>query len=148
MAVAKRMFKKYTERLVRSWTVPAATPELSLVRDAQTNRYGITLASAVGTKVTKTLADGSVITKDVAGVGFRPGEATVAVDGSWLFEIAGLTAGETVGTGATGTARGTAVYVDSSGALSLTKAGNTFVGEIDDCNIVGGVAAVQIGVTA
>lgn len=145
MAVSKGKFKDYTKRLVRSWTVGTNKDALTLIVDAN-GKVGITLGASSGTSKTITRADGATVTKSIKGVGFRDQEAPVAVDGSWLFDVAGVTAGETVGAGATGTPRGTKVYLTSGGALNLTASGNTYVGIIDDGRIVDGVAPVQIGV--
>ena len=135
-------FYDYTKRDVRAWTVANGTPALSLVFDDVNKVAGVTLAASNGTEVSIARADGATVTKTVGGVGNRDGEAQVATDGSWLFEVTGVTAGETVGTGATGTSRGTAVYLDDD-ELTLS-AGDIIVGVIDDCNIIDGVAAVQL----
>lgn len=145
MAVSKGKFKDYTKGLVRGWTVGNAVAALTLVVDAN-DIPGVTLTASSGSTVTKTLPDGSTITKNIKGVGNRDHEAPVAVDGTWLFDVTGVTAGETVGNGAAGTARGTKVYLTSGGALTLTASTNKYIGRIDDCRIVGTVAAVQIGV--
>lgn len=146
MAVAKRLFKKYTEGLVREIEVGTNKPEHTLVLDG--TRPAVTLAASSGSKVVKELPDGSTISKPIQGVGFRPGCATVAYDGTWLFPVAGLTAGETVPASAAGTDRGTKVYLKEDGGLTLTVGTNTYIGIIDDGYITGGVAPVQIGVPA
>jgi|SRR6516225_465848 len=147
--MATNMFKKYTESLVREWTVGANVPSGTLVIDAN-SKPGVTLTASGDTaNLTVTSPGGglSIAWKKKAGVGNRPNAAPVAVDGSWLFTVAGVTAGETVGSGAAGTARGTKVYrISSDGSLTLTSTSNTYVGIIDDCRIIGTTAAVQIGV--
>src|SRR5690606_5170590 len=103
-----------------------------------------------GSSTTQAGGPGAItsITFDNAGVGYREDCAVVAFDGTWLFEVSGVDDGETVPDSAAGTNRGTDVYLTSAGALTLTSAGNTFFGKVDDGNIVDGVAPVQIGVTA
>lgn len=148
MAVSVGLFKKYTENRVRTWTVGAGVPEKTLVVDPTSKQVGVTLTASSGTTVSKTLPDGSTISKSIKGVGNATGATEVAVDGSWLFAVTGLAAGETTGTGTSGTPRGTAVYLADNGTLTTTKGTNTYVGIVDDGYIVGGVAPVQIGVSA
>ena len=142
------LYKKYSENLVRSWTVGANVQSGTLVVDGNSTP-GVTLTPSGGTAgPTYTLPDGSTWTKgSIAGIGNATNAAPVAVDGSWLFKVTGATAGATVGSGAAGTARGTKVYrVSADGSLTLTATGNTYVGVIDDCTIASDTtAAVKIG---
>ncbi len=66
--------------------------------------------------VTTTLAGGS------GGVGLAPTEATVSPTGSYAFPVTGASSA---------TARGTAVYRTSGGALTLTASRNTKFGIVE-----------------
>lgn len=145
--MATNMFKKYTESKVEEWVVPTNTQSGTLVIEATSNRVGVTLTGSGDATRSETLADGTVLSGIKAGgVGNKPLGASVATDGSWLFPVAGAVAGETVS--GTGTAKGTAVYrITASGDLTLTEGTNVLVGRIDDCNIVGTRAAIQIGLS-
>ncbi len=143
--MATNMYKKYTESWVRTWDVGTGVLGGSLVINGA--QVGVTLADSGGTTRTKTLPDGSTITYASHGVGYESGVAEVAVDGTWLFTVAGVTNGDTVPDSAAGTNQGTPVYqVAADKSLTLTASGNTLVGIIDAGAIVGGVAPVQIGV--
>lgn len=141
--MATNLFKKYSENLVRSVdfgaTVQSGQPRLEPV----SNRPVVTI-TATGNATKTSTVPGATVTYDNGGVGNGPESAAAAFDGSWLFPVAGATDGYTV-EGA-GTAKGTVVYITSGNALTLTASGNTAFGRIDDCNIVSGVAAVEIGV--
>lgn len=140
------MFKKYTESLVREWNVGASKPAGSTVIDPLSGQVGVTLVASGGTTKTTTLPDGSTFTTAIGGVGVKANAATVAVDGSFIYAVAGVANGETVSPG-TGTPKGTKVYrVAADGSLTLTVGSNVYFGVIDDGNIVGGIAPVQIGV--
>lgn len=154
--MAENMYKKYTESKTRRWNVGTDVLGGSLVINNESDEVGVTIADSGGT--TRTSTDeglrGNItsVTYRSAGVGYDEGVAVVARDGSWLFPVAGVTAGETTGTDATGTDQGTPVYaVVAAGkvtGLTLTATDNTKVGQIDDCFIVDGVAAIEIGVGA
>lgn len=144
--MATNMYKKYDEHLTREIEVGANVPGGTLVLDG--TRPAVTIAASGGSTRTRTLANGATLTEtDKGGVGYRTNCAVVAYDGSWLFPVAGVTAGETVA--GAGTDRGTKVYrITATGALTLTDTSNTYVGIIDDGSIIDGVAPVQIGVPA
>lgn len=153
--MAENMFKKYTESLTREIEVGANVPGGTLVLDG--DRPAVTLAASGGSSITETTnLPGNItsVTRTVGGVGYRTNCAVVAYDGSWLFEVEGVTDGETVPNSAAGTDQGTAVYQDAAGALTLDEfesdgtTATTPVGVIDDGNIVDGVAPVLIGVGA
>ncbi len=145
--MASNMYKKYTESLVRPWGVGTEVDGGTLVIDADSGQAGVTLADSGGSTRVKTHADGSVTTYPSGGVGYPSGVAEVAVDGTWLFPVAGVTNGDTVPDSEAGTNRGTKVYrVTADGTLTLTVGTNVYVGIIDSGRIVGGVAPVQIGV--
>lgn len=57
------------------------------------------------------------------GVGNAPDAASVAYDGTYLFEVTGATAGDS--------ANGTQVYITAGGVLTLTSSGNTAYGKVD-----------------
>lgn len=144
--MATNMHKKYTESKTREWIVPAGTRSGDLVVNAQSGQVGVALTDRGGSTKSVTLPDGTTLSGiPSGGVGNKVGGAVVAVDGSWRFAVAGVTNGET-GAGGAGTDEGTEVYrIAASGALTLTATGNTYVGVIDDGNIVGGVAPILIG---
>jgi hypothetical protein len=146
--MATNMYRKYTEAKTEEWVVPAGTLSGTVVIEPVSARVGVTLTGRGDVTRSETLPDGTVLSGIPAGgIGNKPTAATVAVDGSFLFPVAGVTAGETVA--GTGTAKGTPVYrVTANGTLSLTNTAATYVGRIDDCNIVGTRAAVLIGVPA
>lgn len=146
--MADNMYKKYTESLTREVEVGANVPGGSaVIADGQP---AVTLAASGGSSRTITLANGDTLTQaDKGGVGYRTNCAVVAFDGTWLFEVDGVTDGETVPDSGAGTNRGTKVYrVAADGALTTTAGSNVYFGIIDDGNIVDGVAPVQIGVPA
>lgn len=151
--MAKNMFKKYTESLTREVEVGANVAGGSAV--IVDGRAAVTLADAGGTSKTVTSNLPGALTSvsyTDGGVGYKDKCAVVAFDGSWLFPVTGVKDGETVPNSAGTTARGSKVYaVVASGkvtSLTLTGTGNTYFGIIDDGNVVGGVAPVQIGVPA
>lgn len=149
--MAENMYKAYTKGLTREIEVGANVPGGTIGIEAASGLVYVTLGDSGGSKVTQTSnLPGNItsITFENGGAGFREESALCAFDGSWLFPVQGVTNGETVPDSAAGTNRGTKVYIDDDGALSLTATDNTYVGIIDDGNIVGGIAPVQIGVSA
>lgn len=145
--MAKNMYKKYTEAKTREWIVPTGTRSGDVVINAQSGQVGVALTDRGGSTKTQTLPDGTTISGiPTGGVGNRVGGAVVAVDGSWILTVAGVTNGDT-GAGGAGTDEGTEVYrIAANGTYTLTATGNTFIGVIDDGQIVGGKAPVLIGV--
>jgi hypothetical protein len=140
------MYKKYTESKVREWPVAAGTLAGVVVIHPLSNQVGVTLTARGDATATTTLPGGSTITHAIGGKGNKANSATVAVDGSWLLTVAGVTNGDTnPATGTAGTAAGTAVYRTSAGAYTTTVGSNTKIGVIDDGVILGGVAPVLIG---
>lgn len=146
--MADNMYKKYTEAKTREWAVPSGTQAGKVVINAQSGQIGVTLTARGDATRSVGIPGVTGGTVPNGGAGNKPGAATVAVDGSWLFAVTGVTNGES-GAGGAGTDEGTEVYgVVSSGAvtsLTLTASGNTLVGVIDDGAIVDGVAPVLIG---
>lgn len=143
--MATNMFKKYTESKTREWAVPTGTQAGTLVINAQSGQVGVTLTARGDSTRPAGIPGVTGGTVPNGGAGNKPGGALVAVDGSWLFPVAGVTNGET-GAGGAGTDEGTEVYrIAANGNLTLTASGNTLVGVIDDGAIVGGVAPVLIG---
>lgn len=146
------VYRKYAGFRNEEWEVPTGTLAGQVVINNTDGRVGLALTSRGDVTASYTLPNGLTISNNpVGGVGNKPNAATVGVEGyDALLTVAGVANGETVGTGQTGTAQGTAVYaVVSSGAvtsLTLTASGNTKIGVIADGNIVGGVAPVSIGV--
>lgn len=144
--MATNMYKKYTESLTREWPVPAGTQAGTVVLHPISNQVGVTLTARGDSTVAAGIPGVTGGTVPNGGAGNKANSATVAVDGSWLLTVAGVTNGDTnPETGTAGTAAGTVVYHTSAGALNLTASGNTRVGVIDDGVIVGGVAPVLIG---
>lgn len=137
------MYKKYTPSLVEEWPVASGTQAGTLVLNAS-SRPGVTL-TARGDSTKSWNAPGGLTIGGIknGGVGDEPNAATVAVDGAWLFPVAGVTAGETVN--GTGTAAGTKVYRKTDGTLTTTASTNVLVGEIADGRIIGTTTPVWIG---
>lgn len=136
--MATNMFKKYTESKTREWAVPAGTKSGDMVVHAISGQVGVALTSRGDSTIAANIPNG--------GVGNKSNSATVAVDGTWLFNVPGTTDGDTnPETGTAGTAAGTKVYRTSAGALTLTESTNTLVGVIDDGVIVNKVAPILIG---
>lgn len=145
--MAKNMFKKYTENLVREWDVPVGTASGAIVVDEVSGRVGVTITGRGDLTRSEELPNGQTLSGIPAGgVGNRPTGATVAVDGSWLFPVAGIANGSTA-VGGTGTRAGTEVFlIVATKALTLVEGDNVSVGRIDDGTIVGGTAPIQIGI--
>lgn len=123
--MATNQVYQYTKGETREWPVPSGTLPGAAVLSAS-NQPGVCLTGRGDNTVTKTRADGTVITRPNGAPGQRSDSATVATDGSWAFPV----------TGATGaTAKNTLVYaVVSSGAvtsLTLTAGSNVKFGVVD-----------------
>lgn len=149
--MATNIFRKYPGFRNEEWEVPAGTLAGQVVINNEDGRPGVTLTARGD--ATASVAQGGLTVGafPVGGVGNKPDCATVAVEGyDALLTVTGVAEGETVGTGNTGTAQGTAVYaVVSSGevtSLTLTEGSNTQIGVIADGRIIGTVAPVSIGV--
>ena len=146
--MALNMFKKYTESLTREWPVAADTQSGVVVIHSLSGQVGVTL-TARGDSTKSQDLPGELILSGIrnGGVGNKANSATVAVDGSWLLSVTGVTAGDTnPETGTAGTPVGTAVYRDpDDGSITLVETDNTKIGVIDDGVIVSGVAPVLIG---
>lgn len=139
------MYKKYTESLTREWAVPAGTKSGQVVINAISGEVGV----ALGDRGDATRAagipgvTGGTVPSGMQGV--RPGGATVAVDGSFLLTVVGVTAGDT-GAGGAGTDEGTKVYrVAADGTYTLTAGSNVVIGVVDDGVIIGTKTPVKIG---
>lgn len=143
--MASNMFKKYDEKKTRRWPVASGTLAGQVVIHANSNQVGITLTArgdAVGAANIPGVTGGTV---PIGGKSMKANEATVAVDGSWLLSVTGVAAGDTTATSGGGTAAGTAVYMTSGGAYTLTSSGNTKIGVVDAGVIVGLVTPVLLG---
>lgn len=145
--MATNMYKKYTESKTREWAVPTGTQAGTPVINAQSNEVGITLTARGDSTRAANIPGVTGGTVPNGGVGNRPGGAVVAVDGSWLLTVSGVTDGDT-GAGGAGTDEGTEVYRLTAGpnTISLTPTGGVLIGVIDDGVIVDGVAPVKFGV--
>lgn len=136
------------------WEVPAGTLAGAVVIHNVSGRVGVTETARGDVTVSVTTPNGQTLSGTAESFGFvgavKSDAATVNVDGVFLLPVTGVTAGETVGAGQTGTPQGTAVYGTVSGGavtgLTLTEGTNTFVGLIYDGRIIGTTAPVQIGV--
>ena len=146
--MATNMYKKYTESKTREWPVPAGTQAGTVVLHPISNQVGVTLTARGDATRAAGIPGVTGGTVPNGGVGNKSNAATVAVDGSWLLTVAGVTNGDTnPETGTAGTASGTAVYrIAADGTYTTTAGSNTKIGVIADGNIVGGVAPVSIGV--
>jgi hypothetical protein len=156
--MATNMYKKYDESKTREWDVvasqlPAAAtpvPGGTLIKHALSGQIGVTLtASGAATRAAGipgvtggTIANG--------GVGNKANGAVVAVDGTWLFSVAAVTAGDTTlpsGAPGRGTPSGTPVFQNNTtGALTLVATSSTRIGVVDDGVIVGLITPIKIGV--
>lgn len=144
--MADNMFKKYTESKTREWPVPAGTQAGALVLHPVSGQVGVTLTARGDSTAPAGIVGVTGGTVPNGGAGNKSNSATVAVDGTWLFNLPGSTNGDTnPETGTAGTAAGTKVYRTSAGALTLTEGSNTLVGVVDDGVIVGNVAPILIG---
>lgn len=147
--MASNVFRHYTK--TEEWEVPSGTLADAVVIHNVDGRPGVTLTARGDATDSVTLPNGlTVSTYPVGGVGNKADAATVAIDGDFLLDVTGVTEGETVGSSATGTPAGTAVYaVVSAGAVSsltLTVGSNTKIGVVADGNIIGTITPVSIGV--
>ena len=141
------MFKKYTESKCREWPVPSGTQAGTVVLHPVSNQVGITLTARGDATRAAGIPGVTGGTIPNGGVGNKSNSATVAVDGTWLLEVATVTDGDTnPASGSDGTPAGTAVYrVTADGTYSLSSTSAVKIGVIDDGVIVDGVAPVLIG---
>lgn len=131
----------YNPRLTREWPVASGTLEGTAVLSPAGNQPGVTITPRGDSTAVATLSGGYSITYPNGAVGQRSDSATVAVDGTW--------SGAVVGADNT-TPKGTLVYIDSTGALTLTATSNTKFGVVDTYPGKGSASetAVKIGVFA
>lgn len=123
---------KNRERVVPTGTQPG-TPLIINARPA------VTLTARGDATKTTVLPGGYSIVAGNGGVGNLPDSASVAFDGTWEFAVTGAT---------TSTGQDVAVYLTSSGSLTLTEGTNTLYGYTDyprDYAKVAGRAPVRIG---
>lgn len=156
--MATNMYKKYTESKTREWDVvasqlPAASTAVApgvVIKHIISGEIGITLTGSGAYAVSAGIPGVTGGTIPAGGIGNKPNGAVVAVDGSWLLSVTGVTAGDTTlpsGTSGRGTPSGTKVYQhNTTGAISLTSSTATQIGVVDDGVIVGLVTPVKIGV--
>lgn len=145
--MALNMYKKYTESKCREWPVPSGTQAGTVVIHPVSSQVGVALTARGDSTTAAGIPGVTGGTIPNGGVGNKANSATVAVDGSWLLEVDGVTDGDTnPETGTAGTAAGTSVYrVTADGTYSTTSAGGVEIGVIDDGVIVNGIAPVLIG---
>lgn len=129
----------YTQSKTRERPVPSGTAKGTAI--ASGSEVFVTITPRGDATKTATLGGVYSITYPNGAVGQRTDSATVAFDGSWAGPVVGATS-ETVA--------GTPVYIDSTGALTLTATDNTAFGVTD--NYPGKASAslttVKIGVLA
>lgn len=114
----------YNEEKVREWPVPSGTAKGTAILSAS-NQPGVTITPRGDSTATKSLGSAGnaySITYPNGAVGQRSDSASVAVDGTWAGPVVGATSS---------TPRNTLVYIDSTGALTLTASGNTKFGVVD-----------------
>jgi len=144
--MATNMYKKYDEKKTRRWPVASGTQAGQVVVHANSNQIGITLTARGDSTAAANIPGVTGGTVPNGGKSMKANEATVAVDGSWILDVAGVTAGDTTAASGGGTAAGTAVYMTSGGAYNLTASGNTKIGYVDAGVIVGTKTPVLLGV--
>lgn len=140
--MATNMYKKYTESKTREWEVPEGTQAGDVVIHAVSGQVGVALTARGDSTVSAGIPGVTGGTVPNGGAGNKPTAATVAVDGSWLFAVDGVTDGETVA--GDGTEAGTEVF-EGATPQELSLTGTVSVGVIDDGAIVDGVAPILIG---
>lgn len=104
-------------------------------------RPGVTDADSGGSSRTDTLVTDVTITYPSGGAGYEEDHALVHFDGTFEFEVEGVTAS---------TDSGVKVYIKTDGGLTTTEGTNTFFGVTDypkGYAKVAGRAPVQIGVS-
>lgn len=145
--MATNLYKKYTESKTREWPVPEGTQAGVVVIHPVSGQVGVTLTARGDSVAPAGIPGVTGGTIPNGGAGNRANSATVAVDGSWILDVVGVTAGDTnPESGTAGTPEGTAVYrVDADGTYSLTATGGTLIGIVDDGVIVGTRTPVLIG---
>jgi len=135
--MAVNMYKKYAENKTREWPVASGTVAGQVVLHPISNQVGITLTARGDATATQTfipaITGGTI---KIGGVGNKPNTAVVAIDGSWILPVVGVTAGYTNAASGGGTASGTPVYMTAGGTYTLTSSGNTKIGVVDDGNIL------------
>ena len=153
--MATNMYKKYDESKTREWDVVASqlpasanpVPAGTVIKNINSGQIGITLTASGGSTRAAGIPGVTGGTQPNGGVGNQAGTAVVAVDGSWLLSVAGVTAGATVPSAAAGTNEGTIVYQhNTTGAITLTSSTATRIGVVDDGVIIGLITPVKIGV--
>lgn len=156
--MATNMYKKYTESKTREWDVvamqlPTATTPVApgvIIKNTLSGEIGITLTGSGLYAAAAGIPGVTGGTRPAGGAGNKPNGAVVAVDGTWLLDVTGVTAGDTtLPSGATGrgTPSGTVVYQhNTSGDITLTSTTATRIGVVDDGVIVGTITPVKIGV--
>jgi hypothetical protein len=148
--MALNMYKKYDEAKTREWPVASGTLAGVVVLHPVSSEVGVTLTARGDATTSQTLPDGTTLSGiPIGGVGNRPNTAVVAVDGSFLLSVVGVTAGDTNAASGGGTASGTIVYrVTADGTYSLTSTSAVQIGVVDDGTIVGLITPVLIGASA
>ena len=140
--MATNMYKKYTEAKTREWEVPEGTVAGDVVVHEVSGQVGVAITSRGDATSAANIPGVTGGTIPSGGAGNKPTAATVAVDGSWVFDITGATDGETVA--GAGTDAGTEVF-ETAEPQTVALTGTVSVGVIDDGAIVGGRGPVLIG---
>jgi hypothetical protein len=144
--MATNMYKRYDSKKTRRWPVASGTQPGTVVIHPVSNQIGITLTARGDSTIAANIPGVTGGTVPNGGKSMKANEATVAVDGSWILDVAGVAAGDTTAASGGGTPAGTAVYVTSGGAYTLTSTSNTKIGLVDAGVIVGTKTPVLLGV--
>lgn len=130
MAVATQEVFAHTDALVETWSLGAATPANTLVKQAGSDRYGVSLTNTVGVTPADsiTIGETTISRPKRVGVGNDKADAIgefaagVATDGTWEFPVTG---------GLTTTPQGAVVYATAGGQPTLTATSNTRIGAVN-----------------
>lgn len=117
----------------REYPVPAGTKSGTALLIA--GKPAMTLTARGDSTETVSAAPGT-LTRPNGGIGNKSDSATVAFDGVAIWPVVGATAS---------TAKGTPVYIDSDGKLTLTDTGNTKFGVVYDNKPSAAATAVEVG---
>lgn len=130
----------YTPGKTREWPVASGTLEGTALVSAS-NQPGVAITNESTVVKTNTLGTAYTISYPGGAVGQTPGNVTVAVDGTFAGAVVGATSA---------TVKNTLVYIDNTGALTLTVGSNVKFGVVD--SFLGKASAtdtaVKIGVFA
>ena len=142
--MATNMVYRYSGEKTRVWALGAEFAPGLPVKSASAEP-GVTLTATGGYTRTQVTPPYTISGIPAGGVGLAAGEATVATDGTWDFDV--VSSGATPAP--TSTPNNTLVYITSGNALTLASSGNSVYGVVDypkDYVKVAGTLPVKIGV--